>query len=175
MSLLDLPDEIFNIILNFIIKSNDFNSFRICFMALKPYFTFDTSNIKQKILEIEFDDINIGKNNIYLFNGYCINNNLNNPYSEYDIYYLDKEIVGINYFADLHKNNITYSLFKINYSNDLVIYITNNELSSKYINYIQDYDIIYTKNVPIRYVKPNILKIYSTSLTHLIKKYILSE
>jgi hypothetical protein len=126
-------------------------------MALYRDYKFDTSVVKQKVLEVYVkDSLNI--KSIFVFNGYCLGPT---DYSIYEKSYYDDEIIGITYFADLDKNTISNSLFRVTYGiDDFEIQITNNELSKKYEQYKQDYEIMYTEQALIRKDASEIKKAY---------------
>lgn len=162
MKIIDLPTDI---IKNIITKVEDFQDFTVytnCYMAFYKYFDFDTSVVKQKVLEVEYETKeNIShKNSLFIFNGYCIHNN-NSKLEFLEYLYYNKEIIGFNWFVDRNKTEIMYTIFIDSYgtgNNRVLLYFTNNEISSKYEDYINQYDILETKTVPIRKDKPKINK-----------------
>ena len=71
MKITDLPIEIFDNIVSNIVCDKDFNSYRNLFMALYREYKFDTSVVKQKVLEVYVkDSLNI------IYSHYVIKNSL---------------------------------------------------------------------------------------------------
>ena len=155
MKLLDLPDDILKLIIQKIQDLKDFELYKKTFFALqscKNY--FDTTIIKQKVIEIQINDENV----IYLFNGYTINDKENNLYH---FLYYDKEVVGINYITDRNIININYTIFKENYFNNFELTFICPSIGSKYNNYIKEYEIVKNVQTQIRKDKLMIQKKYN--------------
>ena len=162
MNITELPNDIIKIIITKVEDFQDFTVYKNCYMAFYKYFDFDTSVVKQKVLEVEYEtEKNISKKNaLFIFNGYSISNNNKNDFLDYLHY--NREIIGYNWLVDRNKTEITYSIFTELYGssyNNYLLYFTNNELSSRYENYKIEYDILETKTLPIRKDKPKINKI----------------